>query len=128
MIISSATSKSTISTPSDGALSSAQLAPVEKSPVAISAKTVETTFEAKQPSNDRVDQAVKKVNDAFNQKGQSLRVLVERDDATKIDVIKLQDKDTKEVISQFPSKTIIAMAEAIDQSLDEKGQLLYVEA
>lgn len=128
MIISSTTSKSTISPPSDGALGFAQVVTVEQSPVAISATKVEATVEAKQPSNDRVDQAVKKVNDAFNQKGQSLRVLIERDDVTKIDVIKLQDKDTKEVITQFPSKTIIAMAEVIDQSLDEKGQLLYVEA
>lgn len=128
MIISSITSKSTISTLSDSALGFAQVTPAEQSPVAISTKKVEVTVEAKQPPNDRVEQAVQKVNEAFNQKGQSLRVLIERDDVTKIDVIKLQDKDTKEVISQFPSKTIIAMAEVIDQSLDEKGQLLYVEA
>jgi len=128
MIISSATSKSAIFTPSDSALGFVQVTPAEQSPIAISTTKVEVMVEAKQPSNDRVDQAVKKVNDAFNQKGQSLQVLIERDDVTKIDVIKLQDKDTKEVISQFPSKIIIAMAEAIDQSLDEKGQLLYVEA
>lgn len=127
-MISSATSKSTIPAPSNGAVEFAQPTLFEQSPIVIVPTKVEAKDEAKQPSNERVDQAVKKVNDAFNKKGQSLRVLVERDDVTKIDVIKLQDKDTKEVISQFPSKTIIAMAEAIDQSLDEKGQLLYVEA
>ncbi len=77
---------------------------------------------------ERVEQAVKQVNDAFNQKGQNLYAAIERDKATGINVVKVLDKHTDEVISQYPSKKILAIAEAIDQSLEERGQLLNVRA
>lgn len=132
MTISSLSSVSATSTSthpsSDGVLSYVQAGSAEKSPAAETNLTVMAVAETQPPSSERVAQAVKQVNEAFTQKGQKLQVWVERDDVTKINVIKLQDKDTKAVISQYPSEAVIAMAEAISQSLDGKGQLLYVEA
>ena len=37
------------------------------------------------------------------------------DEDTGIDVVKVVDTDTKEVIRQFPSEEILAIAKAIDQ-------------
>jgi flagellar protein FlaG len=79
------------------------------------------------PSEERVAQAVKQVNEAFTQKGQNLYAAIERDKATGINVVKVLDKNTREVISQFPSKAIVAMAEAL-QSQGSKGQLIHVSA
>jgi flagellar protein FlaG len=88
----------------------------------------EGAIQAENPTPERVEQAVKQVNDAFNQKGQNLYAAIERDKATGINVVKVLDKHTDEVISQFPSKEILAIAEAIDQSLEDRGQLLNVRA
>lgn len=68
------------------------------------------------------------MNDAFAQKGQNLSASIERDKATGISVVKFQDTVTKEVISQYPSKAIIAMADAFDQSQAAKGRLVNVSA
>lgn len=84
--------------------------------------------QAAPPSSERVEQAVQQVNEAFNQKGQNLYAAIERDKATGINVVKVLDKHTDEVISQFPSKKILAIAEAIDQSLEDRGQLVNTRA
>jgi uncharacterized FlaG/YvyC family protein len=128
-LLNSVTVTSTlIHSSSDGVLSYVQAGSAEKSPSAEMSLIVLPVAETQPPSSERVAQAVKQVNEVFTQKGRNLQVWVERDDVTKINVIKLQDKDTKAVISQYPTKIVIAMAEAISQSLDEKGQLLNVLA
>ena len=124
MIISSVTSNSVPATTHSGARETAQTAPA--TPDVVLQKTTETASKASSP--ERVDKAVKQVNDAFTQNGQNLHVFIEYDKATGIAVVKIQDKNTREVISQFPPKAIIAMAEAIDQSLDKKGQMMDVSA
>ena len=73
-------------------------------------------------------QAVKRVNEAFSTKQQNLQAFIEKDPGTGINVVKIQDKTTQEVIGQFPPKAIIAMAEAINLSLDKKGLMLKVNA
>ena len=83
---------------------------------------------AQAPSSERVEQAIKQVNETFVQKGQNLYAAIERDKSTGINVVKVLDKSTNEVISQFPSKEIIAIAEAIDQSQEDKGQLINIRA
>lgn len=80
------------------------------------------------PSSEHVAQAVNQVNDAFTQNGQDLHAFIEIDKAANIQVIKVQDKTTGEVISQFPSKAVIAMAESISQFLEKKGQMMNVRA
>ncbi|MDX8400441.1 MAG: flagellar protein FlaG [Gallionellaceae bacterium] len=80
------------------------------------------------PTPEHVAQAVKQVNASFTEKGQNVFASIENDAATGISVVKLQDRNTKEVISQFPSKAIIAMAEAFVQLQKGQGQLLNVSA
>ena len=97
-------------------------------PSPVAQKTAAADVAPQAPSPERVEQAVQQVNDAFSQKGQNLYAAIERDKETGINVVKVLDKNTEEVISQFPSKEIIAIAEAIDQSQEDKGQLLNVRA
>jgi len=80
------------------------------------------------PSPERVAQAVKQVNDAFSQKGQNLYAAIEKDKASGINVVKVFDKNTNEVVSQFPSKAIVAIADAMSQSNEGKVQLMHVSA
>lgn len=95
-------------------------------PSSVAQRPAEAESNTQAPSPERVDQAIKQVNETFNQKGQNLYASIERDKSTGIPVVKVLDKSTNEVISQFPSKEIIAIAEAIDQSQEDKGQLINV--
>jgi flagellar protein FlaG len=82
----------------------------------------------KNPTPAQVANAVKQVNDAFVQKGQNLYASIEKDKETGINVVKLLDKNTKEVVRQYPSKEMVAIAAAITQYQESKGQLLDVSA
>lgn len=80
------------------------------------------------PSSDQVAQAVKQVNDTFSQRSQNIYATIEKDKVTGIDVVKFVDKDTKETISQYPPKAILAIAQALQQSHDSSiGQLVNAE-
>lgn len=127
MTISSVTSRTVTVSASDGMRSVAQT------------QTAALSFETAKPSNDadtpaqtpsaeRVAQAIDQVNEAFKQKGQNLHASIERDKATGISVVMVTDKDTKEVVSQFPSKEILAIAESIRQYQEDKGYLVDVNA
>ena len=126
MTISSVTSGSVAAGTSGGARGLAQAAPV--TPGLSAQKTVVAEATTQAPTSAHIAQATKRVNDAFVKIGQNLQAVIEKDKATGIDVVKIQDKNTKEVISQFPPKEIVAMAEAISQSLAKKGQMLNVSA
>jgi uncharacterized FlaG/YvyC family protein len=78
------------------------------------------------PSPEHIAQAVDQVNAALSQKGHSLKASIEKDKTTGIDIVKFRDTNTNEVISQYPSKAVIAIAEAIDQSLEAKGRLINI--
>jgi flagellar protein FlaG len=99
----------------------------------VSQRTADTA-DAAPESNTRaadskqVARAVEQVNEAFAEKHQNLHAMIERDDATGISVVKVMDKETKEVVSQFPSKEILAIAEAIKQYQEDKGYLVDVNA
>ena len=79
-------------------------------------------------SPERVAQAVKQLNEDFIQKGQNVYASYEKDKATGISVVKVLDKNTQEVVSQFPPKEIIAIAEAIDRDQEAKGRLIHTSA
>lgn len=100
--------------------------PASTSSRSASLKTADAS--ARTLSPEQVDQAIKQVNDAFAQNGQNLYAFIEKDQTTGINVVKVSDKNTKEVISQFPSKAIIAFAEVISQSQAKKGQLMHAKA
>lgn len=61
-------------------------------------------------------------------KGTKSLASIEKDKATGINVVKVLDKNTRKIVSQFPSKEIIAIAEAIDQHQEGKGHLIHVSA
>ena len=84
--------------------------------------------ETKEPTPQELNDALKQVNDSFMQKNQNLEAKIERDKETGIDVFIVTDKTTNEVVRQFPSKAVIAMAAVIGQSLDAKGQLISEKA
>jgi flagellar protein FlaG len=83
---------------------------------------------SRNPTPAQVAHAVKQVNDAFVQKGQNLYASIEKDKETGINIVKLLDKNTKEVVRQYPSKEMVAIAAAITQYQESKGQLLDVSA
>ncbi len=83
---------------------------------------------AKAPDAEQIAKAVEQVNHAFAEKKQNLLASIERDETTGISVVKVTDKDTKELVSQFPSKEVLAIAEAIRQYQEDKGYLVNVNA
>lgn len=83
---------------------------------------------AKPPTQNEVDRALQQVNNAFSVQNQSLTAIVERDKDTGIDVFKVTDKLTKEVILQLPPKAIVEMAKSMDRAAADKVQLISEKA
>ncbi len=83
---------------------------------------------AKPPTQNEVDKALQQVNEAFSVQNQALTATVERDKDTGIDVFKVTDKLTKEVILQLPPKAIVEMAKSMDQAAADKVQLISEKA
>jgi flagellar protein FlaG len=79
--------------------------------VAVVAAAPQAPQEAK-PSRQQLDEAVKAVNDFVNPVNNSLQFRV--DDDTGKTIVKVIDKATNEVIRQFPSEEMIAIAKALD--------------
>lgn len=71
------------------------------------------------PTIDEVNASVAKINASMQALLSSLEFSVDQD--TKIDVVKVIDMKTKEVIRQFPTEEILTIAKAIDRF---KGALL----
>ena len=88
--------------------------PAGASPTTVSNVTAQTAPAASetQASRQELDQAVKDVNDFVGAVNADLRFSV--DDDTGRTVVKVIDNATKEVIKQFPSKEILALAKALD--------------
>jgi flagellar protein FlaG len=71
------------------------------------------------PSRDKVETAVKTINDAMLASSQSLEFSIDED--SKGIVVKVIDQDTREVVRQMPSKEALEIAKSIDK-LQEKMQ------
>lgn len=128
MDISSVASKPVAAAPGDGTRVIGQTAPASSGSVAPKTASAGTDVAAQAPPPERVAQAVKQVNDDFIQKGLNLYASFEIDKTTGINVVKVMDKNTREVVRQFPSEEIIAIAEAIDRYQEGKGRLIHVSA
>ena len=76
-----------------------------------------------QPSREELDKAVKAVDDFVNAINNSLQFSVDSD--TGKTVVKVIDSATKEVIKQFPSEEMLAIAKALDGI---KGLLVHQKA
>lgn len=105
----------------EGAKDIASFAPVVSSVV-----TAREDIVVKNPSSAQVNHAINQVNDAFTERGQNLYASLEKDKETGINVVKLLDKNTKEIVTQYPSKEIVAIAAALTQYQESKGSLLNV--
>lgn len=79
-------------------------------------------------SQDRLAQAVKQVNESFQQKGQNLYASFEKDKTTGINVVKIVDKKTHETISQLPPKEMVALAQFLDNPQGMRGKLIHATA
>ena len=77
------------------------------------------------PSTDSLAQAVKQINDSFSQRGQNLYASFEKDKITGINVVKIVDKKTNEIISQMPPKELVKLAQFIEYSQGARGQLIH---
>ncbi len=128
MTISFIATRSAATAQSDSTRLLVQAPPATSSSVAQKSMPAESDAVTQAPSPERVEQAIRQVNETFTQKGQNLYASIERDKSTGINVVKVLDKVTNEVISQFPSKEIIAIAEAIDQAQEDKGHLINISA
>jgi flagellar protein FlaG len=133
--ISSIASRSVVPQKSEGSRDLAALASLpagyEALPVTSAGSdhaTREESTTTKNPSPAQITQAVKQINDNFTQKGQNLYASIEKDKETGINVVKLLDKNTKEIVRQYPSKEIIAIAASIVHYQESKGQLLNISA
>ena len=76
-----------------------------------------------QASREQLEKAVKSVNDFVNSVNNSLQFSV--DDDTGKTIVKVIDSATKEIIKQFPSEEMLAIAKALDGI---KGLLIHQKA
>ena len=88
-----------------------EAAKVSAAMVEMPSKAVAAVKEAVNPTS--LKQATDQLNQAIKLMANNLQFTI--DEETGIDVVKVVDTDTKEVIRQFPSEEILAIAKAIDQ-------------
>lgn len=80
-------------------------------PVELPSKAVQ---QAKETVNaDTLKHATEKINHTIRMMNSNLQFTV--DDDTGMDVVKVVDIESKEVIRQFPSEEVLAIAKALDQ-------------
>lgn len=72
--------------------------------------------------------AIKQVNNAFSENGQSLYASYQKDKITGIEVVQFHDRNTHEVVRQIPSKEILAVAQSLSLPPGIQGQLIYDKA
>lgn len=83
-----------------------------------------TPASTQQPTPTQLKEAVKVINQAFEQANQSLAFTI--DSATKQTIVKLTDTSTGEVIRQFPTQQTLAISQSIEQY--QHGLLLTQKA
>lgn len=106
----------------EGVSNHVQTAPVVSVPGSSSASASSAAAANAPPSSNQVEQAVRRVNDTFAQKGLNLYASFERDKTTGITVIQFKDEDTGDVIRQIPSKEILAFAQSLELPQGWRGQ------
>ena len=103
-------------------------APVVSSPQPDGASVANAVGSSVAPSSGQITQAVKQINDAFTQGGQNIFASFEFNKATGMEVIKFTDPNTNSIIGQVPSKAVLGIAQALQQSLSSKGLLINIQA
>jgi len=67
---------------------------------------------SRQPTEEDVNNALQKINDAVQLVSQKLEFSIDKD--TDVLVVKVIDKETREVIRQMPSEELLNVAKALD--------------
>jgi flagellar protein FlaG len=93
------------------AVSQSRAAPVELPQVAVKAPQEQ---QAPQPTSEQLKSAVDNINRTMKQSNSNIQFSV--DEGSKQTVIKVVDTQTGVLISQFPSKQILAISQSIGQS------------
>lgn len=86
-------------------------AKVSSAPVELPTKAVEQAKEV--VDTNSLSESMDKINNTMRMMNSNLNFSV--DEETGMDVVKVVDMDTEEVIRQFPSKEVLAIARALDQ-------------
>lgn len=81
---------------------------------------------AKTPTKEQVDQALQDVRDAVKPMAQDLQFEIDSD--TGKTVVKIIDAATKDVIRQFPSEELLAIAKGLEKFEKLQGMLLQQKA
>lgn len=77
-----------------------------------------------QPSPEQLKSTVEAINKAMYQSNLSLELSVDAN--TKHPVVRMMDKETGELIRQFPSESVLAISHEIDRF--QRGMLLHQKA
>lgn len=105
-----------------GASRVVQTAPVVSNPASSAADAPGTVAPQEIPSSSRVAQAVKQVNDAFIQKGLNLYASFEKDKISGVDIVKIMEKKSNEVIRQLPPEEVVIFAQSLELPAGWRGQ------
>lgn len=89
------------------------------------ADAVQKPAAVKQTPPAQLNTVIEKLNQSMRQNNTQVEFSVDK--ATKMDVVKMVDSDTGEVIRQYPSEETLAIAEAIDQGT-KQGALVNQKA
>jgi len=81
---------------------------------------------AQQPTPAQLESEVGKINSALQRGNKNLELSISVDEATKKQVIRLTDKDTGDMLMQYPSEAVLAIARSIDEF--QQGMLLKQQA
>lgn len=80
-------------------------------PVAVDAKAVQAASAAS--NSDQLKESVSKINKTIQTLARDLQFTVDED--TQMNVVKVVDTQTKDVIRQIPSEEVLAIAKALDK-------------
>ena len=81
---------------------------------------------AQKPTDAQLSKEVNKINAALQQSNKNLELSVSIDKATNRQVVKMVDKTTGDVVVQYPSEAVLAIAQGIDEF--QHGLLLKQKA
>lgn len=105
-----------------GASGLVQTTPAISAPVPSTTDISKLAADKQIPSSNQVAQAVRQVNDAFTQKGLNLYASFEKDKISGIDIVKIMEKKSNEVIRQLPPKEAVAFAQSLVLPEGWRGQ------
>lgn len=85
-----------------------------------------TDAPAEVPTAGQIAKAVQQLNEDFLKKAQNLYASFEKDKITGMDIVKIVDKQSKEVIRQLPPEEAVAFAQSLELPDGWQRQLLQV--